>query len=155
MRIVKTAQIDVPRPAEEVFDLVVAPEAFPRIFHGVGPIPGITKAEMLDGAAPGNGTKRRVHMTDGNALDELIVAFDRPNRCRYRWASRIAPPLCWLVSGAEAEWTFEPSGGSTSVRIVYNLELTTPLVYPLAAPVAAVFRRWLMGALSRIRAELA
>ncbi len=154
MRISERAEIHVPRPVEQVFDFSVACETFPRVLHPLGPIAGIAKAEMVDAVSPRTGARRRIHMTDGSAIEELLVAFDRPKRHRYRWLNRPAPPFSWLVRGGESDWTFAPSDGGTSIVWVYSFDLTTPLAYPLAAPIAFLFRRWMMRGLFRIRSDL-
>lgn len=154
MRIAERAQIHVPRPIEEVFDFSVACETFPRVLQPLGPIAGVAKAEMIDAPAPKTGARRRIHMTDGSAIEELLVAFERPTRHRYRWLNRPAPPFSWLVRGGEGDWTFTPSDGGTSIVWVYSFDLTTPLAYPLAAPIALLFRRWMTRGLVRIRAVL-
>ncbi len=154
MRIAQSATVHVPRPIEEVFDFSVACETFPRVLRPLGPIAGVAKAEMIDAPAPRTGARRRIQMTDGSAIEEELVAFDRPTRHRYRWLNRPAPPFSWLVRGGEGDWTFAPSRGGTSIVWVYSFDLTTPLAYPLAAPFGLLFRRWMMRGLFRIRAAL-
>ncbi len=155
MKVETRAEIHVPQPPEQVFDFAVACDTFPRILHKLGPLPGIVNAEMVDAPAPRLGARRRVTMSDGNVVEEELVAFERPVRHRYRWLSRLAPPFSLLVRTGEGDWTFTPSGGGTTIVWIYRFDLTTPLVYPFAALVLVLFRRWMMRGLGLIRTELA
>ena len=154
MRLHARAEIHVPRPPATVFDFAVACETFPRVLHPLGPIPGIAKAEMIDAPAPRTGARRRITMTDKSVIDEELVAFERPVRHRYRWLDPPASAFSWLVRSGEADWSFEPAGDGTKIVWTYVFELTSPLAYPLAAPVVLLFRRWMLRGLTQIRAAL-
>lgn len=154
MKLHPRATVSIPRSVEDVFDLGVACDAMPRFLRPVGPIPGVDSATMHDGAALAAGARRRVVMTDQSVVEEEIVALERPRRHAYRWVNPPAPPFSLLVRGGEADWTFAKEGGGTRVEWVYALELTTPLVYPLAALVAILFRRWMQRGLEELRTAL-
>jgi uncharacterized protein YndB with AHSA1/START domain len=134
-------------PIETVFDRAVDHRQFSRFMKKTGPIPGIADAEIEGGKPPAVGAHRRVKMTDGSVMMEEILALDRPSRHQYRWLNRPAFPFSLLVRGAEATWTFVPAGNGSRIEWRYRFELTSPLVYPLAAPVVAIFRRWMANAL--------
>jgi len=150
LRIRVSAGVEVERPVAEVFDFAVAPESFARFVKPLGPIPGIVRIEMLDGAVPAPGARRRVTMSDGSEVLEEILALERPARHAYRWLGRPAAPLHLLVRGAEGEWRFAPTAHGTHVAWTYAFELTTPLAWPLAAAVAQLFRLWMQRALDRL-----
>lgn len=154
MRIETVTETDVARPPAEVFDFAVACETFPRVLLAFGPLPGIVRAEMRDGAEPKPGALREIHLTDGSMVEEEVLAFDRPVCHRYRWTHPPAPPLGWLVRSGEGEWRFEPSPRGTRITWRYRFELSHVLAAPLALPVVALFRRWMARGLSRIRDEL-
>jgi uncharacterized protein YndB with AHSA1/START domain len=154
MQLATRAEIEIARSPGEVFDLAASCDGFPRFLHPLGPVPGVAGAEMLDASAPKPGARRRVRMTDGSTMDEELLAFERPTRHRYRWAHPPAPPFSLLVRGGEGDWTFSPAGDGTRIAWDYRFELTTPLVYPLAAVVVLLFRRWMAGGLGRLRTLL-
>jgi hypothetical protein len=137
-------------PTEKVFDFAVASENLPRILRGLGPIPGITSIEMLDGAALAPGARRRVRMSDGSDILEEVTALDRPRRHSYRWLNAPAAPFSLLVRRAEADWIFTASAQGTRIEWTYRFELTSPLAAPLAALVMILFKRWMRRGLERI-----
>jgi uncharacterized protein YndB with AHSA1/START domain len=145
------AAIEIERPAEEVFDLAVDPQRLPAFLKKRGLIPGVEKAEMEGGVAPAAGTRRCVSMADGSTLVEEIVTLDRPSLHRYRWATRPPMPFALLIRGAEASWTLVPQAAGTRFEWRYRLELTTPLAYPVAAPVSVHFKGWMAASLRNLR----
>jgi hypothetical protein len=155
MKLSVQAAVEVPRSAEEVFDFATSCEGFPRFIHPLGPIPGIARAEMLGAAAPKPGAQRRIHMTDGSVVDEEVLAYDRPLRHRYRWLEPPAFPFSLIVRRGEGDWHFSRTGGGTRVEWDYHFDLTSPLVWPLAKALMAIFRRWMQQALLRARGVLA
>ncbi len=149
-----TAAVDIDRPVEEVYDFAVAEGTFPRIVRALGPIPGIAHVEMEGGRPLEPGARRRVRMSDGSEVREEILEVERPRRHRYRWMEPPKAPFNLLVKSGEGDWRFAPAGAGTRVEWVYTFELTTPLVYPLAAAVLALFRRWMQRGLERLREEM-
>ena len=120
-----------------VFARSIDPRRFVAAFRGAGPIPALTKIELL--GEPALGAQRAVHSSDGAVLHERITAFEPGARHAYQ-LSRLRPPLAWLVRKGEADWRFalSPDGG-TDVRWDYLFTLTTPVVWPLAAPLLKLF----------------
>jgi hypothetical protein len=143
----------VARAPERVFDFAVACETFPRVLLPLGPLPGVSGAEMQGGVAPAPGARRRIRMTDGSSLTEELLAFERPSRHRYRWADPRAP-LGWLVRSGEGDWSFTPSPRGTRIRWSYRFELTHALAAPLAWPIVWLFRSWMSRGLERVREAL-
>ena len=154
MRIETRAEIEVAKPREEVFDFAVACETFPRVLLALGPLPGVAQARMRDGADPKPGALREIGLTDGSAIDEELLALDRPARHRYRWANRPEPPLGWLVRAGEGDWVFSSSGSDTRIRWTYRFELSHVIALPLALPIVGLFRIWMARGLARIRDAL-
>lgn len=144
--------IDVAATPERVFDFLSAPDAFVRVLQKLGPIPGISSVELLDGApALAAGVRRRVHMSDGTTLDEHVLDHERPRRQRYRWGHPPQGPFGLLIRGAEGDWRFEPAAGGTRITWDYGFELTSPLVAPLGLLVLAIFKRWMQQGLAEVR----
>jgi hypothetical protein len=154
MQIRVAAAVEVERPPGEVYDFAVAEASFPRLVHALGPIPGIVRVEMEGGRPLERGAHRRVTMSDGSEVLEEVLDAERPRRHRYRWLRPPAPPFNLLVRTGEGDWRFSPAGGGTRVDWTYTFDLTSPLVYPLAAAALALFRRWMQRALDRIPGEL-
>ena len=155
MKLSAHAAVEIPRPVAEVFDFASSCEGLPRFIGSFGPIPGIARAEMVNGAAPKAGAERRIQMTDGSVVDEELIAYERPSRHRYRWLKPPAFPFSLVVRAGEGDWRFAPAGGGTRIDWDYTFELTSPLAWPFAAALMPVFRRWMQRALQRARAVLA
>ena len=119
-----------------VFARSLDPRRFVAAFRGAGPIPALTKIELL--GEPALGAERAVHSRDGAVLHERITAFESGVRHAYQ-LSGLRPPLAWLVRRGEADWRFAALGEGTHVRWDYVFTLTTPLVWPLAAPLLKLF----------------
>jgi uncharacterized protein YndB with AHSA1/START domain len=154
MKLTEHASVEIPRPVEQVFDFATSCEGFPRFIWAFGPIPGITRAEMLGGLAPKAGAERHIHMTDGNVVEEELLAYDRPSRHSYRWLKPPAFPFSIIVRTAQGDWRFTAANGGTRIDWDYTFELTSPLALPLAAPLMMIFRRWMQRTLLRARTVL-
>ncbi|MEM7136003.1 MAG: SRPBCC family protein [Myxococcota bacterium] len=154
MEIKTTVETTIRTPREDFFDLAVSNDALPRLFHSYGPLAGVAKAEMLEGRAVEEGATRRVTMTDGMVMDEMIVELRRPSVHRYRWLSALHAPLSWLVSGCEALWVFTDVPGGTHLNYSYTFRLTSALAYPFAKPITWLMRRWQLSAIERAKTEL-
>jgi uncharacterized protein YndB with AHSA1/START domain len=130
-------------PVDAVFALSVDPQRFPAAFTGLGPIPALTS--ILPDAPAAVGSTRQLTSADGSQLTERIVAWEPPHRHRYV-LSGFAAPLAWLVRAGTAEWRLSGRDGGTDVHWTYDFELTTPLAWPLAAPLLKIF---MQGAMKR------
>jgi hypothetical protein len=142
---------DVSAAPERVFDVACDERNLPRFFQRLGPIPGVIAHERV---VPQSGElgRRKLTLSDGSTMLEVILARDRPHRYHYRWANAPAPPLQLLVRGAEAHWRFETAGvGGTRIDCQYRFLLTSPAALGPALIVRALFRRWMNAALARIK----
>jgi len=99
MEISASATIEIARPREAVFDFACSNDTYERLFRKRGPVAGVVKATMADGAAPADGARRRVELSDGSVVDEIIVLWDRSLE------SRIGQP----VEGTTAACLFKRS----------------------------------------------
>lgn len=149
MKLSTRARVHVPRSPEQVFDIAV--RELPALLQKYGPIPGVDHIEMLEGAQPVTGARRRVTMTDGSVIQEEILELTRPRRHNYRWLNKPKFPFSLIVKTAEADWVFTPESGGTTVEWTYTFTLTTPLVWPQARLAVALFKRWMQKALDRLR----
>ncbi|HQW81396.1 MAG: SRPBCC family protein [Rhodanobacteraceae bacterium] len=126
-----------------VFALTLDAHRFPTLFRGFGPIPALTRISLH--AAPAVGCSRTVESADGGRMTECITALEPGHRHAYS-LSGFRPPLSWLVRAGHADWQFTANGDGTTVVWRYRFELTTPLVWPLAAPLLKIF---MQGAMRR------
>jgi len=154
MEISASATIEIARPREAVFDFACSNDTYERLFRKRGPVAGVVKATMADGAAPADGARRRIELSDGSVVDEIIVSWDRPARHTYRWSGGLKGLGGMLVRSGEADWTFREHGGKTSIDWVYRFVLTTPLVFPAVLVMRRQFRLWMEQQLRAIAAEL-
>ena len=151
MKLSTRASIEIPRPPEAVFDAATDHTRLHTVMKKMGPIPGVLSVEMENGAKPAAGATRAVKMSDGSTMREEITVQDRPRAHRYRWLNPPAAPFSLLVRGADSDWVFRPAGGGTVIDWTYSFDLTSPLAYPLAAPVIWLFNRWMRAALEELR----
>ena len=149
-----SASVFVPRPREEVFAVATDSTNAPRTLRPRGPFAGIREIEMHEGQTLATGAKRRIAMTDGAVLEEVILDYDPPVRHRYGWAGGVKPPMSLLVRSGTGTWDFTEVDGGTRIVWSYTFGLTSPLAYPLAAPIVWLFKGWLQQGLDSIRAEL-
>lgn len=126
---------------ELAYRLALDPERFPPLFPGFGPIPALRRMALH--GAPAVGTLRDVEDVDGVVMQERIDALEPDRRHAYT-LSGLKPPLSLLVRRGAADWTFGICGEGVHVRWVYAFELTTPLAWPVAAPLLHVFMRTAM-----------
>ena len=130
-------------PIDAVFALSVDPARFPATFTGMGPIPALVS--ITPDAPSAVGSTRQLLSADKSRLTERIVAWEPPRLHRYV-LSGFAAPLAWLVRAGSAEWQLSERDGGTFVHWTYDFELTSPLAWPLAAPLLKVF---MQGAMRR------
>jgi polyketide cyclase/dehydrase/lipid transport protein len=149
------ARVEIPLGVAQAFELAIDPATFARVLGPLGPIPGISRIEMVGGEALVPGARRNVFMTDGSVVPEEILDHTPPTRHRYRWLEPPKPPFSWLVRSGEGDWVFAPAGEATDLEWTYRFELTSALAAPLAAGVLLLFRRWMANGLERLRAEAA
>ena len=109
---------------------------------------------MHEGQTLSTGARRRIHMTDGTVLEEVILAYDPPNRHRYGWAGGAKFPFSVLVRAGTGNWEFTEVEGGTQIVWSYTFELTSLLAYPFVLPIVRPFRGWLQQGLDSIRAEI-
>lgn len=143
MNVVLHAHRSIAAPAEAVYALSLDAERFPALFAGYGPIPGLRRIAPHGPAAVGS--TRDVEDTSGVVLHERIDALEPGRRHAYT-LSGMQPPLAWLAREGRADWRFAQTGAATQVDWYYDFALTSPLAWPVAAPLLRIFMR---GAMQR------
>ena len=149
-----SASVLVPRPREEVFATATDSTNAPRTIRSRGPFAGITSVELHEGHALATGAKRRIHMTDGSVLEEVILDYDPPRRHRYGWSGGAKFPFSLLVRSGTGNWEFTEAEGGTRIVWSYTFGLTSPLAYPFALPIVWLFKSWLQQGLDAVREEI-
>lgn len=149
MRVQVSVERTISAPASAVFALALDAERFPATFRGCGPIPGLRRIVLH--APPALGSTRDVESSDGSVMTERITELDPPRRHCYT-LSGLRPPLAWLVSQGNADWTFADAGTATRVTWRYTFELTSAFAWPVAWPLLHVF---MGGAMRRCLAAMA
>jgi len=151
MNVTSSASITIPRARESVFELSTKNETYERALLPYGPVAGVAESKLLEGRALQRGARREIKLTDGAVLTEEILEHDVPTRHRYKWTSGLKPPFAWLVRSGEGTWTFSEVAEGTRIDWGYVFELRSPLAYPIAVPIIALFRRWQEKSLARVR----
>ena len=154
MDISTSASVLVPRLREEVFAVATDSTNASQTLRPRGPFAGITNVELYEGHTLAKGTKRRVTMTDGTVLDEVILDYEPPVRHRYGWTGGAKFPFSLLVRSGTGSWDFTEEEGGTRIVWTYTFGLTSPLAYPLAIPIIWLFKGWLQQGLEAVRAEI-
>ncbi len=154
MNISTGASIIVPRPRAEVFASACDNRTYERTLRPRGLIAGIAKAEMFEGQALAEGSWRRITMTDGAVLDEVILDYDPPAKHRYRWTKGVKPPFSFLVRSGTGAWDFAEVDGGTRIDWNYVFELKSPLAYPFVLLIVPLFNGWMKQGLSAMRSEM-
>jgi hypothetical protein len=154
MNISTSASIVIPRPRPEVFAFACDNATYEQTLRPRGLIAGIDKADMFEGHALAEGSWRRISLTDGSVIDEVILDYDPPVKHRYRWTEGIKPPFSFLVRSGTGCWDFSEVDGGTRIDWSYVFELKSPLAYPALLLIVPLFRGWLKQGLEAIRSEL-
>ena len=154
MNISTSASTVIPRPRPEVFVFACDNGTFERTLRPRGLIAGVEKADMFEGQALAEGSWRRITMTDGAVLEEVVLDYDPPRKHRYRWTEGLKPPFSFLVRSGTGCWDFSEVDGGTRIVWSYVFELKSPLAYPLILLIVPLFKGWLKQGLEAIRSEL-
>ena len=92
----------------------------PTMFYpGKGPLPAVVGVENRTGSWDAAGHTRILMLSDGGHVVETITDARSPDLFAYELAD-FQKLFGRLVSGARAEWRFEPEAGGTSIRWTYT-----------------------------------
>jgi hypothetical protein len=138
MNVLLRVERDIAATAQASYDLSLDAQRFASFFSGFGPIPGLRRVTLQGPLAVGSA--REVEDNAGLVMHERVDALDPPRRHAYT-LSGLHPPLSWLALAGHANWTFEPLAQGTRVVWTYDFELTSPLAWPIAAPLLHGFMR--------------
>ena len=126
------------RPPDETFDFMVDLSRW-STFRGFGPVPGIVRAELVEGASIGQGSRVRVVNTDDSVHHEVIVRFERGRHLGLRM--ELSPPASYVLDGIDETVELTPSGRGTRVERRFELRARSRLTAPVAWLVRRMLRR--------------
>lgn len=117
-----TREVVVPADSEAVFDFVAAEDVLPKVLTGYGLLPAVVATSGNTGPWSEPGSRRIVHLADGNTAREELTLYERPGRFAYR-VSDPTFALRHLMREARGEWWFSPvEGGGTRIRWTYTFQ---------------------------------
>ena len=146
MQVTTRAILEMNAPPEVVFDAAAMDYAgFAGVFPGYGLIPRIDQITLEAGDELREGSVRLIHNGDGSVLRERVDVLKRPEAHAYNLHGFVFP-FSLLVREAVGAWSFHARGTGTHVVWNYQFVLTSPLAWPLAAPIIKIFFR---GAMAR------
>ena len=117
-----TREAVVPAGAEAAFDFVAAEDVLPKVLTGYGLLPAVVATSGNTGPWSEPGSRRIVHLADGNTAREELTHYERPGRFAYR-VSDPTFALRHLMKEARGEWWFSPvEGGGTRIRWTYTFQ---------------------------------
>lgn len=120
-------RLETREPPEAVFDRIADLDQW-STFRGWGPMPGITRAELVEGTAVAAGALVRVTNSDGSVHHERFEVFDRGRALRIRM--ELGPPAGWFLAGIVE--TLAPGPDGVLVRrfeLTPRSWLTLPMVW--------------------------
>lgn len=126
-----SASVLIPRPREEVFEVATDSTNAADLLRSRGPFAGISKVELYEGQTLTKGARRRITMTDGAVLEEVILDYEPPVRHRYGWTGGAQFPFSLLVRSGTGNWDFTEEEGGT--RIVWTYTFVSDLRPRLSA----------------------
>ncbi len=147
-----TRKAVVPAGSEAVFDVVSAEDVLPKVLTGYGFLPAVVATSGNTGPWTEPGSRRVVHLADGNTAREEVTHHEKPGHFAYR-VSDPSFALRHLMAEAWGEWRFDPvQGGGTRIRWTYTFRPRNALA---ALPVAVFARTQWAGYMDACMANVA
>lgn len=128
-----TREVIVPADVRTVFDFVTSEDVLPKVLTGYGLVPAVVHTSDRTGPWAKVGSRRTVHLGDGNTAREEVRAYQKPSYFAYK-VDNPTFVLRHFMTEAIGEWWFsaDPSGG-THIRWTYSFKPKSPLAeIPLA-----------------------
>jgi len=145
------ATMSIARSRADVFAYLTRPDTIPEVFHGHGLIPGATQAELVSTGGMRKGAVRQVTNSDGSVIEEEITELEAPSKQSYMLRRGMRFPFSALVRRAGGDWTVREEGDGAHIEWTFTFELTTPLLWPIVAPLRRDFQIAMRKALLRKR----
>ena len=126
---------------------VIVPIDLTRVFHKVGPFPGVTSVANQTGDWDHAGPTRNPQFGDGSQADEQLTEYTEGVSFAYQ-LSNFTNVLDRLAVGIRGEWNFNPDGEGTLIRWTYEVLPRPGRRWILAGPFAPLWRRYMVAALN-------
>src|SRR5277367_2754220 len=118
-----------------------------------GPIGPIKEVRDQTGEWDAAGQTRVVMLTPSGRFHEELTSLDPPHSFGYALTG-ITGPLGLLISRADGEWTFVPSGTATTITWSWNIHAASRLAAPLLPVLGQVWKGYARQSLATLSAEL-
>jgi hypothetical protein len=128
-----TVSITVHRPRAALYKWFV-PVKLPDILLGYGHLPAVVRTTGQTGPWEQPGSRRTVHLADGNTAQEEVVACEPARYFAYR-VSEFTNILRYFTREAEGRWWFEEAGDCTEVKWTYTFLARSVLARALLFPI--------------------
>lgn len=119
---------------EKLFQIAVLnPDFLIHAVKDIGPLPAVSRVELIGGNKIRVGIIRRVHLSNGGFLNEEITALEEGPVwvLRYRQLTGFPFPLSLFSRSAQGEYRCESISGKSKFTWEATHTLTTPAVLPL------------------------
>ena len=121
--------------------------------HWYGPIGPIKEVRDQTGEWDTAGQTRLVMLTPSGSFHEELTSLDPPHSFGYALTG-VTGPLGLLVSRADGEWRFTPSGSATTVTWRWNIHARSALTAPLLPALGLLWKGYARKSLETLSAEL-
>lgn len=146
-----TVSADVQAPLSHVFAVAV-PVDLTKVMLKRGPLPGVRSIEGQTGPWNQAGQSRRIHLTDGSSVHEVMTEYVRNVSFSYR-VTGFSGPFGALIDHAKGDWRFTEAGPATHIDWTYTFTPRSGLAAPiLRLIVRALWPGYIGAALARIKA---
>jgi hypothetical protein len=121
--------------------------------HWYGPIGPIKEVRDQTGEWDTAGQTRLVMLTPSGSFHEELTSLDPPHSFGYALTG-VTGPLGLLVSRADGEWRFTPSGSATTVTWRWNIHARSALTAPLLPALGLLWKGYARKSLETLSALL-
>jgi polyketide cyclase/dehydrase/lipid transport protein len=131
-----TVSATVRAPRGAVFNWFV-PVKLEDILLGYGRLPAVVSTTGQTAPWEQPGSRRTVHLADGNTAQEEVTACEYSRYFAYR-VSGFTNVLRFFTHEARGQWWFEDAGDSTKIKWTYTFNAQSPLRKLLLVPIVKV-----------------
>jgi hypothetical protein len=128
-----TVSATVHAPGVAVFNWFI-PVKLEDILLGYGPLPAVVGTTGQTGPWEQPGSRRTVHLADGNTAQEQVTACEYSRYFAYR-VSGFTNVLRFFTDEARGQWWFEDAGDSTKIKWTYTFNAKSRLAKLALLPI--------------------
>lgn len=126
---------------------VLTPNFLAKSVKAHGPIPGVTRVELVGGEKIAIGVVRKVFLTNGGELNEQVTALEQAGtsyRMAYEQLTAFPFPFSLISKAARGEYLAEPRSNGTLFTWKAWHTLTSPIVIPAALATRVLYAHPMM-----------